>query len=103
MLGRDTPPAPLKRGGWDVVFLFGNEWVECEDSPLERGLKGCVTERGAGWDEIVLLLFGDVAFLGFGWLFLIWVAVLGRDTPPAPLERGGWDADFFVGNEWFVV
>ena len=42
--------------------------------------------RGAGWDEIVFLLFGDVAFLGFGWLFLIWVAVHGRDTPPAPLK-----------------
>ena len=43
--------------------------------------------EGRGWDEIVLLLFGDVAFVGFGWLFLIWVAVLGRDTPP-PLSRG---------------
>ena len=51
--------------------------------------------RCAGWDEIVFLLFGDVAFVGFGWLFLIWVAVLGRDTPPAPLERGGLECCFF--------
>ena len=27
--------------------------------------------RGAGWDEIVFLLFGDVAFVGFGWQHLI--------------------------------
>ena len=24
--------------------------------------------RGAGWGEMILLLFGEVAFLGFGWL-----------------------------------
>ena len=30
-----------------------------EDSPLERGLKGCVMVRGAVWDEIILLLFGE--------------------------------------------
>ena len=54
--------------------------------------------RGAGWDEIVFLLFGDVAFLGFGWLFLIWVAVHGRVTPPAPLERGELDSDFLFDN-----
>ena len=56
--------------------------------------------RGAGWDEIVFLLFGDVAFLGFGWMFLASVAMLGRDTPPAPLKRGGWDVVFLFGNEW---
>ena len=33
--------------------------------------------RCAGWDEIVLLLFGDVAFVGFGWMFLASVAMLG--------------------------
>ena len=37
MLGRDTPPAPLKRGGLDDTFLFGNEYFECCVSPLERG------------------------------------------------------------------
>ena len=24
------------------------------------------------------------------------VAMRGRDTPPAPLERGGWDAVFYL-------
>ncbi len=37
-------------------------------SPLERGFKGCVTVRGAGWDEVFLLLLGEVVFLGFRWL-----------------------------------
>ena len=41
-----------------------------------------------GWDEMF--------FVGFVWLFLIWEAVRGRDTPPAPLERGGCDAVFYL-------
>ena len=41
--------------------------------------------------------------MGFGWLFLICVAVLGRDTAPAPLERGGFGYCFLIGNEWFMV
>ena len=40
MLGRHTPPAPLKRGALDAVFLFGNGWVVWVASPLERGLRG---------------------------------------------------------------
>ena len=28
-------------------------------------------ERGAGWDEMILLLFGKVVFVGFGCLHLI--------------------------------
>ena len=51
-------------------------------------------ERGAGWDEIVFLLFGDVAFVGFGWMFLASVAMLGRDTP-LPLSRGEVGMLFF--------
>ena len=39
-----------------------------------------------GWDEMF--------FVGFVWLFLIWEAVRGRDTPPAPLKRGDLDTDF---------
>ena len=27
--------------------------------------------RCAAWDEVFLLLFGDVAFVGFWWLLLI--------------------------------
>ena len=67
-----THPPPLSRGeNWIVLFCLTIRSLWCEISPLERGLKGCVTERGAGWDEIVLLLFGDVAFVGFWWLLLI--------------------------------
>ena len=55
--------------------------------------------RGVGWDEMILLLFGDVAFLGFGWMFLASVAMHGRDTPPAPLERGVFGWCFLLGNE----
>ena len=32
----------------------------------------------------------------FVWLLLILGAMLGRDTPPAPLERGGWNVVFFL-------
>ena len=71
MRGRDTPPAPLKRGGLECCFLVVNEWFEWGCFPSGEGIEGCVMVRGAGWDEIVFLLFGDVAFLGFGWLFLI--------------------------------
>ena len=39
--------------------------------PSGEGIEGCVTERGAGCVEQVLLLFGDVAFVGFWWLLLI--------------------------------
>ena len=32
--------------------------------------------------------FFEVRFVGFGWMFWFEVAVLERNTPPAPLERG---------------
>ena len=49
-----------------------------------------MTVRCAGWVEVILLLFGDVVFLRL-WVdvFDFFVAVHGRHTPPAPLERGG--------------
>ena len=34
---RHTPTAPLKRGGWNAVFLFDNEEFSVYVSPLERG------------------------------------------------------------------
>ena len=40
-----------------------------------------------GWDEMF--------FVSFVWLLLILVAMRGRDTPPAPLERGGLECCFF--------
>ena len=61
-------------------------------------MKGCVMVRGVGWDEMILLLFGDVAFLGFGWMFLASVAMHGRHTPPTPLERGDLRYCFLFDN-----
>ncbi len=51
--------------------------------------------RCAGWEEMIFLLFGDVVFLRL-WVdvFDFFVAVHGRHTPPAPLERGGRGAAF---------
>ena len=43
---------------------------------------------------MILLLFGEEVFLGFGWLLWVLVAVRGRDTPPAPLKRGDLDTAF---------
>ena len=65
-------PDPSQEGRLGCLFLFGSESFDGLISPLERGLKGCVTERGADWDEIVLLLLVEVFFglwvdaLGFG-------------------------------------
>ena len=67
MLGRDTPPAPLERGGSECLFLIGNEWFIVLEFPSREGIKGCVMVRGAVWGEMFLLLFGEEVFLGFGW------------------------------------
>ena len=48
--------------------------------------------RCADWDEE----FFEVVSVSFGWMFLIWVAVLGRHTPPSPLKRGGWEVTFLL-------
>ena len=37
MHGRDTPPTPLQRGGWDVVFLFDGEDFSILFFPLAKG------------------------------------------------------------------
>ena len=51
MHGRDTPPTPLERGDWDTAFFLVVSRLSGDDSPLERGFKGCVTVRGAAWVE----------------------------------------------------
>ena len=61
--------------------------------PSGEGIEGCVTVRYSGWFEV---FFEEVVFVGFVWLFLIWEAVRGRDTPPAPLKRGDGESDLFV-------
>ena len=66
MLGRHTPPAPLWDGEiWMRLFYLEKRGLSVFVSPLERGLKGCVMERGAVWVEVFLLLFGEEEFLGF--------------------------------------
>ena len=52
-------------------LLFGNEWFVALCFPSREGIEGCVMVRGAVWGEMFLLLFGEVVFLGFGWL--LWV------------------------------
>ena len=45
------------------MFLVGNWWVVWNISPLERGLKGCVTVGGAAWTEMFAKLLGYVAYV----------------------------------------
>ena len=49
MLGRDTPPTPLQRGGWNAAFLLIMS-VLCVGFPLLRGDEGVCygEERGIG-------------------------------------------------------
>ena len=80
----------VRGGGWDEVFLLlfhevlsVRFWVTasgfrklCTDvthppPPLQRGELRCVTVRGVGWDEVFLLLFGEVVSVRF------WVTALG--------------------------
>ena len=56
-------------------------------------------ERSAGWDEMILLLFGDVAFVGFWWLLLIFRWLCTGVTHPQPLSRGeNWIVLFLFDN-----
>ena len=55
-----------------------------EASPLERGLKGCVMVRGVVWVEIILLLFFEEVFLGFGWMHLILGGYARTSHTPGP-------------------
>ena len=53
--------------------------------------------RGAVWVEMFLLLFGDVAFLGFGWLLLILGSCARTSHTSSPsLGRGGSGAVFLL-------
>ena len=86
---RHTLPALLERGD-GMLFLFDNGEFSVYVSPLERGLRSVLW-----WDvRVRLRSFFEEVFVGFVWLLLILVAMRGRDTPLAPLERGGWNAVF---------
>ena len=47
--------------------------------------------RGAVWVEMFLLLFGDVAFLGFGWLLLILGSCARTSHTPCPSREGRFE------------
>jgi len=44
--------------------------------------------RDADWDEIVLLLFGDVAFVGFWWLLWFLRGFAWASHTPCPSREG---------------
>ena len=60
-----THPRPLSRGEVRVLVSCWEWWVECVGFPSREGIKGCVTMRGAVWDEVFLLLFEEEVFLVF--------------------------------------
>ena len=45
-------------------------------------------ERGAGWVEMFLPLFGDVVFLGFGWLLGVLGGCAWTSHTPGPSREG---------------
>ena len=54
-----THPLPLSRGEvWNAVFLLVMRGLWCCEFPSREGTKGCVMKKGAGWAEMILLLFG---------------------------------------------
>ena len=61
--------------------------------------------RCAGWDELILLLFGEEVFLGFGWLLLILGSCARMSHTPGPSLEGRFAYCFFFGNEglWCCV
>ena len=61
-----------------------------------EGIKGCVTERCAGWVEIILLSFGEEVSIGFERLLLILGGYARASHTPAPLKRGGLGACFLL-------
>ena len=91
------------------MFLVGNEWFVWVGFPSWEGrlgccfllgneiiIKGCVTVRGVGWDEVFLLLFGwgsVCQILGdcFGFRKLC-----ADVTHPPPLSRGEVEMLFFL-------
>ena len=88
MLGRDIPPAPLKRGDLGCCFLVGNEWFVVCRIPLLRGDQGvCYGERrGMGGDDFAAVWRCGVSWLRVVALGLRWLC-LGV-THPLPLSRG---------------
>ncbi|MFL1685015.1 hypothetical protein [Coprobacter secundus] len=47
-----------------------------------------------------LLLFFEVRFVGFGWMFLVWEAMRRRDTPLGPSREGSFGCWVLFDN-WY--
>ena len=71
--------------------------------PSREGIKGCVTERRAGWAEIILLLFGEEVSIGFERLLLILGGYARASHTPGPSREGRFGCLFLISNEWFVA
>ena len=52
--------------------------------------------KGAARVEMILLLFGDVVFLGFGWMLWFSGSCAQTSHTPTPLKRGDLDVCFFL-------
>ena len=55
--------------------------------------------RGAAWDEMILLLFGEEVFLGFGWMLLILGSCARASHTPSPSQEGRFGRCFLFENE----
>ena len=62
--------------------------------PSREGIEGCVTVKGSAGAEMILLLFGDVVFLGFGWLLLILGSYAQTSHTPDPSREGRFGIQF---------
>ena len=51
--------------------------------------------RGAGCDEMILLLFGEVAFLGFGELLWVLGGCARTSHTPCPSQEGSFEMLLF--------
>ena len=67
MLGRDTPPAPLERGGLNTAFYLIFRGLWCCVSPSQRGDKGVCYGEGRG--------VGGVFFAAVWWGSISWASV----------------------------
>ena len=82
-------PGPSEEGSFEMLlfYLIMNDlWRGC--FPSREGIKGCVMVRGAGWGEMILLLFGGVVFLGLRVTALILGSCARTSHTPAPSQEG---------------
>ena len=61
------------------------------------GDRGGGMVRCAVWDKMILLLFGEEVFLGFGWLLLILGGCAQASHTPCPSREGRF---WMLGSCW---